>query len=92
MMEMESVMQEILTNLLLSPGCCLEKSEVEQVVQRATSLSPTTAGRRTQTVWSWLSWVANFSPLLQITPSDISLRERPASPEKTDPAAQLELF
>ena len=86
------VMQEILTNLLLSPGCRLEKSDVEQVVQRATSLSPTTAGRRTQTVWSWLSWVANFSPLLQVTPSEVSLRERPASPGKPTSASQLELF
>lgn len=57
------VIQEILSNLMLASGTELHKREVQAIVQRATSLSPSTAERRTQTVWAWLTWIANYTPL-----------------------------
>jgi len=84
------VMQEILSNLLLAPDRRLNRKQLEKVVQRATSLAPATAARRSQTVWSWLCWVSIYCPALQSTGAGLELAtEAHAS---TDTRQQLQLF
>lgn len=91
------VMQEVVSNLLLAPGCELDKSEVQAVVQRATSLAPSTAIRRTQTVWSWLSWLTNFCSPLSVDKDRVRLAHltesitKPVEVSKSS-AQQLDLF
>lgn len=91
------VIQEVISNLLLAPQCQMSKLEVQAVVQRATSLSPSTATRRTQTVWSWLTWLSNFCAYLslegdqlRLIPPSVQASESTHSLKET--AEQLELF
>jgi Domain of unknown function (DUF6997)/Domain of unknown function (DUF6996) len=86
------VIQEIVSALLLSPVRRLYKREVETIVQRATSLSPATAMRRSQTVWSWLQWVAIYSPVIQVSSSEITLQNREKEPTREPAREQLKLF
>lgn len=86
------VMREIISSLLLSSGASMNKNEVEQVVQQTTSLAPTTAKRRTQTVWSWLSWISNFSSALSVSQNLIELHKLEGVKKDTAARAQLELF
>lgn len=73
------VLQEVISNLLLAESRTLQKWQVQQVVREATSLSPTTALRRTQTVWAWLTWVSLYCPALQVSESEIRLSQASAS-------------
>lgn len=89
------VMQEILSTLMLAPDSTMKKHEVQAVVQRATGLAPSTAARRTQTVWSWLGWLSHFSESLRLEGESLVVgRSEPADkaePEPTRPR-QLDLF
>ena len=86
------VMQEILSNLLLAPDRRLSREQVEVVVQRATSLASATAGRRTQTVWAWLSWVSLYCPTLAVCSSAVEITTEEQGVEPDDPIEQLSLF
>lgn len=84
------VMQEILSNLLLAPYKSLSKSQVEIVVEQATSLSPVTAKRRSQTVWAWLGWVSRYCPALLMSPTEVKLST--TDPPPSEGLQQLDLF
>lgn len=81
--------QELLTSLLLAPGARLTRSEVDVLITRATRLAPNTASRRARTLWSWLSWVATHSEVLQLRGDSVSLK--PGAPP-LPPSLQLDLF
>lgn len=85
-------MQEIVSNLLLAPDRTLSREQVEVVVQRATSLAPATAARRTQTVWAWLSWLSLYCPTLRICGANLELSSETTVPDAPDPIEQLQLF
>lgn len=91
------VMREVVSNLLLAPGSALHKLEVQAVVQKATSLAPSTAARRTQTVWSWLTWLTNFCSPLTVDKERVRLTHlteplvRPPKPSRKS-TLQLDLF
>lgn len=87
------VCQDVVSNLLLAPEAKLSKEEVQAIVARSTSLAPATAKRRTGSVWSWLHWVAQYSPVLSCENGSLWLTKKPSSPLPEEPvAAQLELF
>lgn len=82
------VIQDILATLILAPSRALSREGMEAVVQRTTSLAPATARRRTQTVWSWLQWVSNYTPYLYLTSTEIRL----GAEVKSQEPEQLGLF
>ncbi len=86
------VIQEIVSNLLLAPDSRLSKAEVESIVARATSLAPETAKRRTQTVWSWLTWISTYSQSLSVEGNDLTLGAALPASIDSDNIEQLELF
>lgn len=65
--------QEILANLILSPGATLDRDQLARLTQRSTGLAVKTAHRRSQTLWSWLSWVASHSDVLSLTGNELRL-------------------
>ena len=86
------VLSDIITNLLLSGNSQLSKEEVEVIVSRATSLAPSTAKRRTQTVWSWLTWLSVYVPFLSVTPQRLSLEKHSPQQAALFDVQQLDLF
>ena len=86
------VMQEILSNLLLAPNRQLSREQVEVVVQRATSLAPATATRRTQTVWAWLSWISLYCPTIHLERCAVSIDSSTPPSQEAEPREQLQLF
>lgn len=83
--------QEILLALLLSEKGVLSKAEFLELACRSTvSLSSTTARRRAQTLWSWLSWATGHSPHLKLEAEQLGLTQPEA--KQAGQWKQLRLF
>lgn len=77
---------QVLMALLLAPQGRLARREMEELLQRANGLSPSTARRRTQTLWSWLHWVSEQGAHFWVDQETLTLQLHRAAPN------QLELF
>lgn len=81
---------ELLISLLLSPRGSLDKDELIALMRRSTSLGESTAARRAQTLWAWLSWVSERGGGFAVESERIVLHGTPHP--KGAGTNQLELF
>lgn len=82
---------EALVGLLLSDKAQMTKSDFLELARRSTvGLSPSTATRRAQTLWSWLAWAASHSPVLAVEGDRLALTQ--PSSKLSGEWKQLSLF
>ena len=67
------LIQELLISLLTSPQGQLGRAQLLAIMRRSTGLKDSTAERRTQTLWAWLSWVAEQGGNFVVSKDEIRL-------------------
>lgn len=82
---------ELMISLLLSASGTLDKGELVTLMRRSTELGESTATRRAQTLWAWLSWLAERGCGFRVENERIALCGPPLPSTPAQPG-QLELF
>jgi hypothetical protein len=87
------LIQELLISLLLAPEGRLGRTELLAIMGRSSELKESTAARRAQTLWAWLSWVAQHGGRFSVSGEEIVLVGPSRTVTKLDQTvSQLELF
>jgi AAA domain-containing protein len=67
------IVARIVLELLVSPNHHLTRRQVMDIAAAHTGISGTTIGRRVQSLFSWLSWLAEETGILKVSKSNISM-------------------
>jgi AAA domain-containing protein len=70
------VISRIMTELLVSRDHSLTRRETTEIASAHSGLSGTTLGRRVQSVFSWLAWLAEETGILGVSRNRISMSVR----------------